>query len=412
MKFPCILLLSVILCGVAFGAEETKAAPVKADSVQQVSVKKDSIPQASAKSDTTETDSLAKYKESLKNKAANEYHVYKDDADQDGVADSLDKCPNTLSRTIVDTLGCPMDFDGDGVGDDVDRCPNTPKDFKVDSLGCPFDDDHDGTPNELDKCPGTPADVHQVDVNGCPRDADKDGVFDEFDKCPNTPQGTPVDERGCPRDSDGDGVFDVSDKCPDTPKGVMVNREGCPFDTDKDGVYDEKDECPNTPHGYAVDSVGCTIDDDRDGVINEKDKCPNTIFGVEVDSVGCPLNKKQDLDLLRKGINFKTGSAELTKNSTPTLDDIVALLKDFPDVNLEIQGHTDNKGKPAKNKVLSEDRAKSVLDYITSHGIDVSRLRSAGYGQERPVADNKTSKGRAKNRRVELIPFYNDAEGK
>lgn len=412
MKFPQVILLAAILCGVAFGAEVTKAAPAKADSTQQNSAKVDPREKAFVKADTTGSDSLKALKASLKGKAANDKHSYKDDADQDGVADSLDKCPNTPSRTIVDTLGCPMDFDGDGVGDDVDRCPNTPKDFKVDSLGCPFDDDHDGTPNELDKCPGTPADVHQVDVNGCPRDADKDGVFDEFDKCPNTPQGTPVDERGCPRDSDGDGVFDVSDKCPDTPKGVMVNREGCPFDTDKDGVYDEKDECPNTPHGYAVDSVGCTIDDDRDGVINEKDKCPNTIFGVEVDSVGCPLNKKQDLDLLRKGINFKTGSAELTKNSTPTLDDIVALLKDFPDVNLEIQGHTDNKGKPAKNKVLSEDRAKSVLDYITSHGIDVSRLRSAGYGQERPVADNKTSKGRAKNRRVELIPFYNDAEGK
>lgn len=401
MKYSRALLFVAVLCGFAF-AGDAKSETQAPDSTHQVALGADS----------TASDSLSKYKESLKNKAANDKHIYKDDADQDGVVDSLDKCPNTPFITIVDTLGCPMDFDGDGVGDDVDRCPNTPKDFKVDSLGCPFDDDRDGVPNEQDKCPETPSNIHQVDVNGCPRDADKDSVFDEFDKCPNTPQGTPVDERGCPRDSDGDGVFDVSDKCPDTPKGVMVNREGCPFDTDKDGVYDEKDECPNTPHGYAVDSVGCTIDDDRDGVINEKDKCPNTIFGVKVDTVGCPLNKKQDLDLLRKGINFKTGSAELTKNSTPTLDDIVALLKDFPEVNLEIQGHTDNKGKPDKNKVLSENRAKSVLDYITSHGIDVSRLRSAGYGQERPVADNKTSKGRAKNRRVELIPFYKDDEAK
>lgn len=210
------------------------------------------------------------------------------------------------------------------------------------------------------------------------------------------------------KDTDGDGVRDNIDQCPHTPKGAIVDSVGCPMDTDEDGVIDGFDKCPDTPKGATVDSVGCHHDSDKDKVADGIDQCPNTLQGVEVDTVGCPLQKKQDLNLLKKGINFEFGSAKLTTASYPTLDDIVALMKEFPDANLEVQGHTDIVGTEEYNQKLSEDRAHSVTDYLQSKGIDSTRLRAKGFGTKMPIADNETDEGRAKNRRVELIPFYKE----
>ncbi len=148
------------------------------------------------------------------------------------------------------------DSDGDGVADGLDKCPNTPKGAKVDSKGCPIDSDGDGVADGLDKCPGTPKGV-KVGADGCPVDSDKDGVFDGTDQCPDTPAGAKVDAKGCPTDADGDGVADGLDKCPGTPKGVKVNAEGCPIDSDGDGVTDDKDKCSDTPRGSSVDAQGC-----------------------------------------------------------------------------------------------------------------------------------------------------------
>lgn len=134
------------------------------------------------------------------------------DADGDGVADHMDKCPNTPAGTKVDKSGCPLDSDGDGVSDGSDKCPNTPSGVKVDATGCPVDSDGDGVPDPLDKCPNTPAGT-KVDKDGCPIDADSDGdgVRDSLDKCPGTPRNVPVREDGCPPDGmqlvDGEWVI-------------------------------------------------------------------------------------------------------------------------------------------------------------------------------------------------------------
>lgn len=266
------------------------------------------------------------------------------------------------------------------------------------------DHDGDGVPDSLDKCPNTPA-GQQVGADGCMLDADGDGVSDAEDKCPNTPAGHPVGSDGCTLDFDGDGVPDFMDKCPNTKPGVVVDSLGCPADADGDGVPDDQDKCPNTPKGVEVNSEGCPADTDGDGVPDYLDKCPNTLPGIKVNKKGCPLNKREDLENLKKGIQFQTGSAKLTKASFRTLNDIVALLKKVPAANLEIQGHTDNVGSDEVNKKLSQDRAQAVVDYFIDNGISSDRLRAAGYGPEKPIADNKTKKGRAKNRRVELIPF-------
>ncbi len=120
------------------------------------------------------------------------------------------------------------------------------------------DSDGDGVADKVDKCPDTPAGV-KVGRCGCPLDTDGDGVWDSFDVCPGTPEGATVDERGCPRDTDGDGVFDGIDICPDTPAGAEVDAEGCPLDSDGDGVYDGLDKCPGTDERTKVDENGCPV---------------------------------------------------------------------------------------------------------------------------------------------------------
>jgi OOP family OmpA-OmpF porin len=119
-----------------------------------------------------------------------------------------------------------------------------------------IDSDNDGVVDSLDKCPGTPVGV-VVDKDGCPLDTDKDGIADYLDKCPGTPAGVAVDKDGCPLDADKDGVPDYLDKCPDTPAGVAVDKDGCPLDSDKDGVPDYLDKCPDTPAGSVVEKDGC-----------------------------------------------------------------------------------------------------------------------------------------------------------
>lgn len=269
------------------------------------------------------------------------------------------------------------------------------------------DADADGVLDSLDMCPGTQAGV-EVDSVGCAKDFDKDGVVDALDKCSDTPEGIAVGRDGCPLDFDADGVPDYKDMCPNTRSGTGVDSVGCDKDEDRDGVADDRDQCPLTPKEAPVDTTGCPMDTDRDGVPDYKDKCPNSLRGVKVDKVGCPVNKKEDLDKLKAGINFKSGSTILTKSSYKTLNDIVSLMTKFADVNLEIQGHTDNVGDDEYNENLSQGRAQSAVDYLIRKGITVDRLRAVGYGPRKPIADNKTKKGRAKNRRVELVPFYKD----
>jgi OOP family OmpA-OmpF porin len=103
----------------------------------------------------------------------------------------------------------------------------------VDANGCslPKDADNDGVVDSADRCPNTPA-GDRVDANGCslPKDGDNDGVMDNVDRCPNTPAGDRVDANGCslPKDADSDGVVDGSDRCPNTPAGTRVGSDGCP----------------------------------------------------------------------------------------------------------------------------------------------------------------------------------------
>lgn len=102
-------------------------------------------------------------------------------------------------------------------------------------------------------------------------------------------------------------------------------------------------------------------------------------------------------------INFDTGKATIRPDSQPIVEQILTLLQNNPGLSLSVEAHTDNVGVPKANKRLSEARAKAVVASLVAKGILASRLTAIGFGQDRPVADNATEEGRAKNRRVELV---------
>jgi OOP family OmpA-OmpF porin len=259
-----------------------------------------------------------------------------------------------LHVTVIKEPG-NNDRDGDGIPDNIDKCPDQPEDFDgfQDEDGCPdLDNDGDGIPDALDKCPNEPE--------------DKDGFQDE-DGCPDP-------------DNDGDGIPDVLDKCPNEPedKDGFQDEDGCPDpDNDGDGIPDVRDKCPNEPETF--------------NNYQDEDGCPDEV----------PAEVKKFTGVI-EGINFKTGSSEILAGSYVLLDRAVKVLQDYPDVNLEISGHTDSRGKADYNRDLSQRRADSVKTYFVQRGIASTRLQSIGYGPTRPIADNKTSSGRATNRRTEF----------
>ncbi|HEY6194594.1 MAG TPA: OmpA family protein [Candidatus Eisenbacteria bacterium] len=283
--------------------------------------------------------------------------------------------------------------------------------------GKPKDTDGDGVPDNKDKCPGTPKGA-TVNLTGCPMDSDGDGVWDGLDQCPNTPKGATVDAKGCPTDSDGDGVWDGIDQCSDTPKGATVDTKGCPMDSDGDGVLDGLDQCANTPKGATVDTKGCPMDTDGDGVPDGLDKCPDTAAGLKVDASGCPIEvKEKETELLDTGmirlqnVNFDTGKAILLPESYAALDEVGAILLKWPQLLIEIGGHTDSRGTAIKNQVLSENRAQAVKDYLVDKfpALVAGQLSVKGYGFSRPIARNTTALNMAKNRRVEFKVLNRDA---
>ncbi len=230
------------------------------------------------------------------------------------------------------------------------------------------------------------------------QDRDGDGVVDAEDKCPDTPGLASL--QGCP-DRDGDGIADADDKCPDV--AGLAKYQGCPIpDTDKDGINDEQDKCPTVP-GVAR-YQGCPVPDtDADGVNDEEDKCPTRPGPAS--NQGCPEISKEVVEKVNyaaKNVFFATGSYKLLAKSNKSLNDVAALMKADESLMLDIDGHTDDVGANDKNQILSENRAKSVKDYLVKQGVAENRLFSTGYGEDKPVADNKTAAGRAKNRRTEI----------
>ena len=316
-----------------------------------------------------------------------------------------------VAAGIEVSLGGPgKDTDLDGVPNRRDDCPTTPLHAMVDELGCSVDTDLDGVPDGIDTCASTPSGAH-VDPLGCALDDDADGVANGIDRCDATLAGATVDAFGCATDADTDGVPDGIDTCPDTAMMVKVDAIGCPLDTDGDGVFDGLDFCPDTPTGLAVDTDGCALDKDQDGVNDTGDACPGTPKGVKVDESGCPFAEtKQEQEFLDTGmlrldnVYFESGKAILKSSSHASLDLVGTILAKWPQLRVEIGGHTDSQGAEELNLTLSQQRAQAVYDYIAVAfpQIELGQFSVRGYGESKSIATNDTPAGRARNRRVEF----------
>jgi outer membrane protein OmpA-like peptidoglycan-associated protein len=282
-----------------------------------------------------------------------------DREDNNGVIDSPSYFQHTAG--LIFKFG-GKDTDGDGIYDKDDACPEVAglKQFN----GCP-DTDGDGIQDSADACPDV---AGLAALNGCP-DTDGDGIADKDDACPDVAGLAAL--KGCP-DSDGDGVADKDDKCP-TVAGPKENA-GCPWpDTDGDGVLDKDDKCPDV----------------RGTVANQ----------------GCPEVSEEVMKTLNnygKVILFDSGKSTFQKGTYTVLQSITSILKEYPYSKFMIEGHTDSDGSNAMNQTLSENRAAAVKNYLIENGIGADRLRSTGFGETKPIATNKTAKGKAMNRRVEI----------
>jgi outer membrane protein OmpA-like peptidoglycan-associated protein len=290
----------------------------------------------------------------------------------------------------------PKDRDGDGITDDVDACPDVKGIASADPK-----------------------------LNGCPPpDRDGDGIIDSEDACPDVKGVKTKDPKtnGCPPDRDHDGVYDSVDACPDVP-GVKTDdpkTNGCPPpppDRDHDGIVDSEDACPDEPG--IPELKGCPDKDtDGDGLVDRLDNCPTEKGPKE--NYGCPLKQKQLVVITKERLEIKdkvyfdTDKATIQKKSFGLLEQVAKVIVGHPEIlHVIIEGHTDNVGKPAHNQDLSQNRAESVKSFLVSHGVQGDRLDAKGFGQDKPIDDNKTAAGRANNRRVEFrLPAVEKTETK
>jgi len=292
----------------------------------------------------------------------------KKDADKDGIVDEEDVCPDQPGPES--TGGCP-DGDGDGIADKDDVCPIA---AGVASLaGCP-DSDGDGVADKDDACP---SEAGVAGLQGCP-DSDGDGVADKDDDCPSAAGVASL--QGCP-DSDGDGIADKDDDCP-TERGTS-RFNGCP-DSDGDGIKDSEDECPTVA-----------------GVAN-RNGCPEPI--AQFESLGDRLDRYRPLvegltyvtldvttgTVAIENLYFDTDLDLLRMISNRVLDDVVTFLQrpGAEEFTVQFEGHADERNTEAYNQALSEERAKSAMDYVIRKGVDASRLSMIGYGESRPLGES------------------------
>lgn len=254
------------------------------------------------------------------------------------------------------------------------------------------DRDNDGVADKDDKCPDV---AGKPELNGCP-DADGDGITDAEDACPDV---FGLKEfNGCP-DTDGDGIADKDDECPEVAGKAAL--KGCP-DADNDGIADKDDKCPQ--QAGPKENNGCPWPDrDGDGVLDKDDECPEEAGPAS--NKGCPEVTQEvqtQLNSFAKTILFDVGKSTIRPESATVLNNIVNVLNKYKNSKFSVEGYTDTSGNKDKNQRLSEDRAYSVKAYLVDKGINPARLSAKGFGPEKPIASNKTKKGRELNRRVEI----------
>ncbi len=188
-----------------------------------------------------------------------------------------------------------------------------------------------------------------------------------------------------PPDRDGDGIVDADDRCPDDPEDTdgFEDQDGCPDpDNDQDKILDPADKCPNDPETY--------------NEFEDADGCPDAKPAAKVQITRTAITVPT--------VYFDTNKDSLQQRSHQTLKEVAALLQKNEWVKkVRLEGHTDDRGDDAYNMDLSQRRMATVKQFLMDQGVAADRLEAKGYGETKPIADNKTAKGRAQNRRVEFV---------
>jgi outer membrane protein OmpA-like peptidoglycan-associated protein len=227
---------------------------------------------------------------------------------------------------------------------------------------------------------------------------------------PSAGTGPAVPKPAAPLDTDGDTVVDAEDACPRIvgDPSPTAKKRGCPPDRDGDGISDADDRCPDRAGVVADgDKNGCPPDSDGDGLVDPDDACPNEAGPKTADpkTTGCPGSVRIEGSqiIILQQVNFETAKSRILPVSFPLLQQVADVLGQHPEIaRVAVDGHTDDRGSEASNLELSRSRAVSVMRWLAEKGIDARRLEARGFGPRRPIADNKTDAGRAKNRRVEF----------
>lgn len=276
-----------------------------------------------------------------------------EDLDNDGISND-DERAYGLNPYSSDT-------DNDGINDfeEVNTYKTNPLSTDSDKDGVSDGDEillHKTNPSKPDTDDDGLIDIDEVLVymtNPREKDSDMDGITDKVEIVTGTNPLSP--------DTDGDTFKDIDDRCP-----LLAG-------------YNTADGCPQKLEN-SVDTVII-----RDTVIREK------------------ITIQEGQSYTPFGINFETALATIKPESEVILDDVVLWLKKNPSIIIEIRGHTDSSGTNEINKALSELRAMEVMKYLATHGIPQERMNAVGYGSSKPIASNKTEKGKARNRRIEFF---------
>lgn len=209
-------------------------------------------------------------------------------------------------------------------------------------------------------------------------------------------------------DMDGDGVFDRVDHCVNTPKGCTVDAFGCETDADGDGVCDGLDRCPGTPPGMKVDKDGCAESQRSGGaVVPPTPKVPERGKPEPVKAAE-PANEveRQLIETGRirlENVYFETANSRLLPESEETLREVGRTLEKFPDLKVEIEGHTDTRGWAQYNLRLSQARAEAVRSFLLEYfKLKHDNYVAAGYGETRPETAERNDEELLRNRRVVL----------
>ena len=300
----------------------------------------------------------------------------KADKDMDG----LGKC----DEIKIGTDPMNADTDGDGLNDGEEYL-----NYKTDPLNT--DSDSDGLSDYEE--------VKNTKTNPLVADTDGDGLNDgeEVNKYKTDPLVV---------DTDKEGLSDYAE--------VMTHKTNPLLaDTDKDGLTDAEEINKYKTNPLVADTDGDGLSDSEEVLKHKtnplkKDTDDGTVDdGTEVKRGTDPLNAEDDVvkigvPIILEGIMFDVNKADIRPESENTLMKALKTLKTYEDISVEIGGHTDSDGSAKSNQKLSQRRADSVKDWLVSKGIDANRITTLGYGEDKPVADNKTKEGKQKNRRIEF----------